>query len=167
MIDGGLFTEAIYPHAQWNDIKIEVDVSRLLSNVRTDCAKKGIPEDEDKERARASWCLLCLALAELSAGTLPLGSRSTRGFGQVEVTDISVSGADDVIVSAPTEEKLWRIEPVEGTEAHQSAAHALLAYLRRESDGRASYTGWADYLRGPSVTASDSAPAKQDVKEHE
>lgn len=167
VIDGGLFTEAIYPHAQWNDIKIEVDVPRLLSNVRTDCAKKGIPEEEDKERARASWCLLCLALAELSAGTLPLGSRSTRGLGQVEVTDVSVSGADDVIIDAPTNEKLWPTEQVKGANTPQSAAHSLLAYLRGEPDGRASYTGWADYLRGPSAMASDSASAKQDVKEHE
>ena len=167
VVDGGLFSEIIYPHAQWNNIEIEVDTDRLLRNVRNDCAGTGLSEKEIESRARASWCLLCLALAELSAGTLPLGGKTTRGLGQVEVTDVSVSGADDVIIDAPTTEKLWPTEPVEGTEAPQSAAHALLAYLRRESDGRASYTGWANYLRGPSATASDSAPAKQDVKEHE
>jgi len=154
VIDGGLFTEAIYPHAQWNDIEIEVDARRLLRNVRNSCSEKSLPEEEFQARARASWCLLCLALAELSAGTLPLGSRSTRGLGQVEVTGVSVSGADDVIISAPINEKLWPSEQVEGTNAPQSAAHALLAYLRGEPDGRDGYTGWADYLREPAAATN-------------
>ena len=154
VIDGGLFTEAIYPHAQWNDIEIEVDARRLLRNVRNSCSKISLPEEEFQARARASWCLLCLALAELSAGTLPLGSRSTRGLGQVEVTGVSVSGADDVIISAPINEKLWPSEQVEGTNAPQSAAHALLAYLRGEPDGREGYTGWAEYLQEPAAATS-------------
>lgn len=166
-VEGLLFNEVIYPHATWNDIVIEVDTDRLLRNVRTDCAGRGLSEKEIESRARASWCLLCLALAELSAGTLPLGGKTTRGLGQVEVTGVSVSGADDVIIDAPTTERLWPTEQAEGTNAPQSAAHALLAYLRDERDGHASYTGWADYLRGPSATASDSTPAKQDVNEHE
>jgi hypothetical protein avisC_11510 len=37
--------------------------------------------------------LLGLVLAELSAGTLPLGSRSTRGLGQVVVSTIVVRGS--------------------------------------------------------------------------
>ena len=167
VVDGGLFSEIIYPHAQWNDIEIKVDTDRLLRNVRTDCSGTGLSEKEIESRARASWCLLCLALAELSAGTLPLGGKTTRGLGQVEVTDVSVSSADDVIIDAPTTERLWPTEQAEGTNAPQSAAHALLAYLQGEPDGHASYKGWADYLQGPSATASDSAPAKQDVKEHE
>lgn len=154
VIDGGLFTEAIYPHAQWNDIEIEVDVRRLLRNVRNSCSEKSLPEEDFQARARASWCLLCLALAELSAGTLPLGSRSTRGLGQVEVTGVSVSGADDVIISAPINETLWPSEQVEGTNAPQSAAHALLAYLRGEPDGREGYTGWAEYLQEPAAATS-------------
>ena len=167
VVDGGLFSEIIYPHAQWNDIEIKVDTDHLLRNVRTDCSGTGLSEKEIESRARASWCLLCLALAELSAGTLPLGGKTTRGLGQVEVTDVSVSSADDVIIDAPTTERLWPTEQAEGTNAPQSAAHALLAYLQGEPDGHASYKGWADYLQGPSATASDSAPAKQDVKEHE
>ena len=166
-VEGLLFNEVIYPHATWNDIVIEVDTDRLLRNVRNDCAGTGLSEKEIESCARASWCLLCLALAELSAGTLPLGGKTTRGLGQVEVTDVSVSGADDVIISVPINEKLWPTEQVKGANAPQSAAHALLAYLRGESDGHAPYTGWADYLRGPSAATSDSAPAKQDVKEHE
>ena len=158
VIDGGLFTEAIYPHAQWNDIVIKVDPAQLLRNVRTDCARTGLSKEAAKGHARASWCLLCLALAELSAGTLPLGGKTTRGLGQVEVTDVSVSGADNVIIDAPINEKLWPTEPVEGTNAPQSAAHALLTYLRGEPDGREGYTGWADYLREPAV-ATNGVPA--------
>lgn len=155
VINGGLFFEIVYPHAQWNDIIIEVDPAQLLRNVRTDCAGTGLSEEAAKGHARASWCLLCLALAELSAGTLPLGGKTTRGLGQVEVTDVSVSGADDVIIDAPINEKLWPTEPVEGTNAPQSAAQALLTYLRGEPDGREGYTGWANYLREPAAATND------------
>lgn len=154
-VEGLLFNEVVYPHAKWNDIEIEVDTDRLLRNVRTDCAGTGLSEKEIESRARASWCLLCLALAELSAGTLPLGGKTTRGLGQVEVTDVSVSGADDVIIDAPINEKLWPTEPVERTNAPQSAAHTLLTYLRGEPDGREGYTGWADYLREPAAATND------------
>ena len=158
MINGGLFFEIVYPHAQWNDIIIEVDPAQLLRNVRTDCAGTGLSEEAAKGHARASWCLLCLALAELSAGTLPLGGKTTRGLGQVEVTDVSVSGADDVIIDAPINEMLWPTEPMEGTNAPQSAAQALLTYLRGDPDGREGYTGWANYLREPAV-ATNGVPA--------
>ena len=48
--------------------------------------------------------LLGLALTELSAGTLPLGSRSTRGLGQVVVSSIDVRGCtrDGVVIPAKT-----------------------------------------------------------------
>ena len=51
---------------------------------------------------RASYVLLGLVLAELSAGTLPLGSRSTRGLGQVVVSTIKVEGADREGVDLPS-----------------------------------------------------------------
>ena len=154
VIDGGLFTEAIYPHAQWNDIVIEVDPAQLLRNVRTDCAGTGSSEEAMKGRARASWCLLCLALAELSAGTLPLGGKTTRGLGQVEVTGISVSGADGMIISRPSGETIWPPEQAEAAGTPPSAVHALLAYLRGEPDGREGYTGWSEYLQEPAAPTS-------------
>ena len=46
------------------------------------------PKPTNADYAHASYVLLGLALAELSAGTLPLGSRSTRGLGQVVVSSI-------------------------------------------------------------------------------
>lgn len=158
VINGGLFFEIVYPHAQWNDIIIEVDPAQLLRNVRTDCAGTGLSEEAMKGRTRASWCLLGLALAELSAGTLPLGGKTTRGLGQVEVTGISVSGADGTIITAPASETLWPTHDAEGPAVPQNAAHALLAYLRGEPGGREGYTGWAEYLREPAV-ATNGVPA--------
>lgn len=162
VINGGLFFEIVYPHAQWNDIIIEVDPAQLLRNVLTDCVGTGLSEEAVQGRARASWCLLCLALAELSAGTLPLGGKTTRGLGQVEVTGISVSGADGAIVTAPANEKLWPTHDAEGTAVPQNAAHALLAYLRGEPDGRVGYTGWAEYLREPAAATNDTPDDAED-----
>ena len=112
VIDGGLFTEAVYLGTKWQPITIDIDLRQLLNNIE---AEKG-PEDdgktvgadqtgigsEDSEQskpthadyAHAAYVLLGLVLAELSAGTLPLGSRSTQGLGQVVVTTIEVEGAD-------------------------------------------------------------------------
>lgn len=166
VINGRLFFEIVYPHAQWNDIVIEVDPAQLLRNVRTDCAGTGSSEEAMKGRARASWCLLCLALAELSAGTLPLGGKTTRGLGQVEVTGISVSGADGMIISRPSGETIWPPEQAEGAGTPPSAAHALLAYLRGESGDQTPYTGWADYLAEPAAAARSVSETK-DVKADE
>ena len=122
VIDGGLFTEAVYLGTHWEPITIDIDLRQLLNNIE---AEKG-PEDdgktvgadetgigsEDSEQskpthadyAHAAYVLLGLVLAELSAGTLPLGSRSTRGLGQVVVSSIDVRGCtrDDVVIPAKT-----------------------------------------------------------------
>ena len=122
VIDGGLFTEAVYLGTHWEPITIDIDLRQLLNNIE---AEKG-PEDdgktvganktgigsEDREQskpthadyAHAAYVLLGLVLAELSAGTLPLGSRSTRGLGQVVVSSIDVRGCtrDDVEIPAKT-----------------------------------------------------------------
>ena len=136
VIDGGLFTEAVYLGTEWETIQIDIDLRRLLKNIE---AEKGLEDkrkatDADKaekkteakhepadayknadgsaerkqpkpthaDYAHASYVLLGLALAELSAGTLPLGSRSTRGLGQVVVSSIDVRGCtrDDVEIPA-------------------------------------------------------------------
>ena len=94
VIDGGLFTEAVYLGTHWEPITIDIDLRQLLNNIE---AEKG-PEDREQSKpthadyAHAAYVLLGLVLAELSAGTLPLGSRSTRGLGQVVVSSIDVPG---------------------------------------------------------------------------
>lgn len=124
VIDGGLFTEAVYLGTHWEPITIDIDLRQLLSNIE---AEKGEAKSKPKEAetknteqdvqkdsqqrehvyapyARAAYVLLGLVLAELSAGTLPLGSRSTRGLGQVVVSSIDVRRCtrDGVVIPAKT-----------------------------------------------------------------
>ena len=124
VIDGGLFTEAVYLGTHWEPITIDIDLRQLLSNIE---AEKGEAKSKPKEAetkkteqdvqndsqqgehvyapyARAAYVLLGLVLAELSAGTLPLGSRSTRGLGQVIVSSIDVRRCtrDGVVIPAKT-----------------------------------------------------------------
>ncbi len=106
VIDGGLFTEAVYLGTHWEPITIDIDLRQLLNNIE---AEKG-PEDREQSKpthadyAHAAYVLLGLVLAELSAGTLPLGSRSTRGLGQVVVSSIDVRGCtrEGVVIPAKT-----------------------------------------------------------------
>lgn len=144
-VEGLLFEEVIYPHATWNDIVIEVDTARLLQNVKTDSDIGGLSLDECLPFARASWCLLCIALAELSAGTLPLGGRTTRGHGQIEVTSLRVSGADGQVVNTPAEAILWKRNDSSEDDA-RGGATALLAYLRDKTEEQPSYEDWAECL---------------------
>jgi len=156
-VEGLLFNEVIYPHATWNDIVIEVDTARLLQNVKTESGIGGLSLDECLPFARASWCLLCIALAELSAGTLPLGGRTTRGHGQVEVTSLSVSGADGQVVNTPAEEILWKRND-SSEDAARGGATALLAYLRDEPERQNTYKGWNKCLQnieGPTNKSSE------------
>ena len=166
VVEGLLFKEVTYPHATWNDIVIEVDTARLLQNVKTESGIGGLSLDECLPFARASWCLLCIALAELSAGTLPLGGKTTRGLGQVEVTGISMSDADGTIITAPTEEQLWPARRDDRDDAAPSAAHTILAYLRGEFGGNRAYTGWADCLPESNTEACEASTHK-DVKADE
>ena len=146
IVEGLLFNEVTYPHATWNDIVIEVDTARLLQNVKTESGIGGLSLDEYLPFARASWCLLCIALAELSAGTLPLGGRTTRGHGQVEVTSLRVSGADGQVVNSPAEEILWKRND-NGEDDARGGATALLAYLRNKTEKEPSYEDWAERLQ--------------------
>ena len=166
VVEGLLFNEVIYPHATWNDIVIEVDTARLLQNVKTESGIGGLSLDECLPFARASWCLLCIALAELSAGTLPLGGKTTRGLGQVEVSGISMSDADGMIITPPTEEQLWPARRDDRDDAAPSAAHTILAYLRGEFGGNRAYTGWADCLPESNTEACEASTHK-DVKADE
>lgn len=146
VVEGLLFNEVTYPHATWNDIVIEVDTTRLLQNVKTESGIGGLSLDECLPFARASWCLLCIALAELSAGTLPLGGTTTRGHGQVEVTSLSVAGADGQVVNTPPEEILWKRNDSSEDDA-RGGATALLSYLRNKTEKEPSYEDWAERLQ--------------------
>ena len=153
VIDGGLFTEAVYLGTHWEPITIDIDLRQLLNNIE---AEKG-PEDdgktvgadqtgigsEDREQsnpthadyAHAAYVLLGLVLAELSAGTLPLGSRSTRGLGQVVVTTIEVEGANRKGVDLPS----WSFTGCEALQQPATGAGVMTDALykgQRELAGR-------------------------------
>lgn len=131
VVDGFLFTEDV-PDGTWNDIRLEIDTV-LLSRLDSD--------EQDPNFARAALCLLGLALAELASGALPLGSRTTRGLGEVRVEALRVDGPEEFI-GAP-----WRISD-EG--APRATAEAVLAQLRRIND-HLPPGGWSRYLQEGTV----------------
>lgn len=166
VIDGGLFTEAVYLGTHWEPITIDIDLRQLLNNIE---AEKG-PEDREQSKpthadyAHAAYVLLGLVLAELSAGTLPLGSRSTRGLGQVVVTTIEVEGADRKGVDLPS----WNFtgckalqQPATGAgvmtdalyKGQRELAGRVLRHLKDKYDG----TEWSKRLEnGPGAARTQS-----------
>lgn len=191
VIDGGLFTEAVYLGTHWEPITIDIDLRQLLNNIE---AEKG-PEDdgktvgadetgigsEDREQskpthadyAHAAYVLLGLVLAELSAGTLPLGSRSTRGLGQVIVSSIMVRGSTWDGVAIP-DRKLDGGKALEhpGTaassptqnryDAQRKLAGNVLDYLREDIEGAPKWTKRLDDATGKDGTESKG---KEDTHE--
>ena len=191
VIDGGLFTEAVYLGTHWEPITIDIDLRQLLNNIE---AEKG-PEDdgktvgadqtgiglEDREQskpthadyAHAAYVLLGLVLAELSAGTLPLGSRSTRGLGQVIVSSIMVCGyaRDDVVIPAKT---LSGGEALKhpGTaasrttqdryDAQRKLAGNVLEYLREKIKGAKNWSERLENSPGTARTQSEGTGAADD-----
>ena len=132
---GALYGEEVHD-AQWGDLTLELNPGSFSPRA-------------DADRRRAAWCLLGLVLAELAAGTLPLGSRGTRGLGQVEVTGIRVEGGPSLGVED------WALAaPEEG--GGKSVAEQILDRLRRVNKGIAAspgagddWTGWSSYLCDP------------------
>ena len=147
--DGLLYSEEVYD-STWNSIVLELDLDRLLTN-----AKAGLEEPDGQEdsrgedRSRAAFCLLGLVFAELAAGTLPLGSRGTRGMGQVEVKAVAVTGGKGLGIEN------WSLKAEDG--AGESLPRLILKGLRDVSSGiernpmaGAGWEGWSSYLVGSS-----------------
>ena len=180
VIDGGLFTEAVYLGTHWEPITIDIDLRQLLNNIEAEKGEakskpkkaktKETEQDDQRESqqrehvyapyARAAYVLLGLVLAELSAGTLPLGSRSTRGLGQVVISLIDVRGCtrDGVGIPAKTLSGGEALEypgtaasrPTQDRyEAQRTLAGDVLEYLRDDIKGALE---WSDRL--------DDAPEK-------
>ena len=162
VIDGGLFTEAVYLGTKWQPITIDIDLRQLLNNIEAEkgqedkrkakeAEKRETEQDDPKDSqqrehvyapyARAAYVLLGLVLAELSAGTLPLGSRSTRGLGQVIVSSIMVRGStwDGVAIPAKT---------LSGGEALEHPGTATISPTQDRYDARRTLAGGVlEYLR--------------------
>lgn len=191
VIDGGLFTEAVYLGTHWEPITIDIDLRQLLNNIE---AEKG-PEDdgktvgadetgigsEDREQskpthadyAHAAYVLLGLVLAELSAGTLPLGSRSTRGLGQVVVSSIDVRGCtrDDVVIPAKTlsggdalkHPGTAASRPTQDRyDAQRKLAGNVLEYLREKIKGAKNWSERLENSPGTARTQSEGTGAVDD-----
>ena len=147
--DGLLYSEEVYD-STWNSIVLELDLDRLLTNAKAGLGEPGGQEDSRGEnRSRAAFCLLGLVLAELAAGTLPLGSRGTRGMGQVEVKAMAVTGGKGLGIED------WALKAEDG--AGESLPRLILKGLRDVSSGiernpraGAGWEGWSSYLVGSS-----------------
>lgn len=148
--DGLLYSEEAYD-STWNSIVLELDLDRLLTNARAGLGEPGGQENSRGEnRSRAAFCLLGLVLAELAAGTLPLGSRGTRGMGQVEVKAMAVTGGKGLGIEN------WALKASEdGT--GESLPRLILKRLRDVNSGiernpraGAGWEGWSSYLVGSS-----------------
>ena len=184
VIDGGLFTEAVYLGTKWQPITIDIDLRQLLNNIEAEKGEakskpKGAGANETEQDgqkdsqqlehvyapyARAAYVLLGLVLAELSAGTLPLGSRSTRGLGQVVVSTIEVEGADRDGVDLPS----WDLngcealqQPATGagvmTDALYKGQHELAEQVLEHLKGKYKKTDWSKRLEnGPGAARKQS-----------
>ena len=147
--DGLLYSEEVYD-STWNSIVLELDLDRLLTNARAGLGEPDGQEDSrGEDRSRAAFCLLGLVLAELAAGTLPLGSRGTRGMGQVEVKAMAVTGGKGLGIEN------WSLKAEDGT--GESLPRRILKGLRDVNSGiernpraGAGWEGWSSYLVGSS-----------------
>ena len=143
--DGLLYSEEVYD-STWNSIVVELDLDRLLTNARAGLEEPDGQEDsQGEDRSRAAFCLLGLVLAELAAGTLPLGSRGTRGMGQVEVKAMAVTGGKGLGIEN------WSLKAEDG--AGESLPRRILKGLRDVNSGiernpraGAGWEGWSSYL---------------------
>ena len=191
MVNGGLFTEAVYLGTEWELIIIDIDLRRLLKNIEAEkgpeakrepadadeaedgSAKRKQPNPSQADYAHASYVLLGLALAELSAGTLTLGSRSTRGLGQVVISSIDVRGCtrDDVVIPAKTLSGGEALEhpgtaasnPTQDRyDAQRKLAGNVLDYLREDIEGAQKWSKRLD-----DATEKNSTESKGEEDTHE
>ena len=184
VIDGGLFTEAVYLGTHWEPITIDIDLRQLLNNIEAEKGEaKSKPKEAEKKETEqhdqknsqqrehvyapyvhAAYVLLGLVLAELTAGTLPLGSRSTRGLGQVVVSTIKVEGAnrDDVALPSLDLNGCEALQqPATGAgvmtdalyKGQRELARQILQHLKDKYDG----TDWSKRLEnGPGAARKQS-----------
>ena len=191
VVNGGLFTEAVYLGTEWEPIIIDIDLRRLLKNIEAEkgpeakrepadadeaedgSAKRKQPNPSQADYAHASYVLLGLALAELSAGTLPLGSRSTPGLGQDVISSIDVRGCtrDDVVIPAKTLSGGEALEhpgtaassPTQDRyDAQRKLAGNVLDYLREDIEGAQKWSKRLD-----DATEKDSTESKGEEDTHE
>ncbi|MEU1882052.1 RAMP superfamily CRISPR-associated protein [Streptosporangium sp. NPDC020072] len=104
--DGRLFT-VLEPHAvKWEPIRLSVDLTRLGSG------------------SEVALALLLVTLRDLAGGRIPLGASANRGFGDIEVAEIVLTGP-------PWARPVTLPQALNSPEA-SSVARAWTDYLARE-----------------------------------
>jgi CRISPR/Cas system CSM-associated protein Csm3 (group 7 of RAMP superfamily) len=83
--DGRLFSVLEPYGVDWNPIRLSVDLTRLSGSAGEDAQPNGGDE-------KAALALLLLTLRDLAAGRVPLGALVNRGFGDIEVSGITLTG---------------------------------------------------------------------------
>lgn len=153
--DRALYAEEYYVDTRWDKIVVEVDPTFLFDAPQEREAVKNplLSAEYIRGRRRASLALLGLVMAELAAGTLPLGSRITRGMGAVEVSEMTVSGPAELLGETP-----WELDAKSG-----SVAAGLLQHLRNMYGKGA--IDWTKYLLEPEMEADGQSPVTQPVSE--
>ncbi|RRC95054.1 RAMP superfamily CRISPR-associated protein [Schaalia canis] len=147
VIDGGLYSEEYYVDTDWEPIVLEINLAHLFR------VKEGerIPATYTEGRCRAALVLLGLVMAELATGTLPIGSRATRGMGAVEVKTVEVSGPKELL-GTPR----WELEG-----GGQAIARELLKKLREMNEEISG--NWTDYLtKEPEAAPSASGEGSEE-----
>ncbi|WP_175954428.1 RAMP superfamily CRISPR-associated protein [Schaalia sp. Marseille-Q2122] len=130
VIDGGLYSEEYYVDMDWQDIRLEIDPAYLYRPKDG----QGVSDEYARGRRLSSLVLLGLVVAEFATGTLPIGSRGTRGMGAVEVKTVEVSGPKELLGTSR-----WELEG-----GGQAIARELLKKLREMNEGING--NWTDYL---------------------
>ncbi|GGO71149.1 RAMP superfamily CRISPR-associated protein [Nonomuraea cavernae] len=104
--DGRLFS-VLEPHSvRWEPIRLSIDLTRL---------------GDERDHALA---LLLLTLRDLAAGRVPVGAAVNRGFGDIEVSGITLSGG-------PWHEQIELADVLNGPEI-STIARAWTDYLAQE-----------------------------------
>lgn len=148
VIDGGLYSEEYYINKKWQPIVLEIDPAYLYRPKEG----QGVSDEYARGRRLSSLVLLGLVVAEFATGTLPIGSRGTRGMGAVEVSKIAVDGPADLI--GPQK---WELTGEDG----QMIARDLLKKLREMNEGISG--NWTDYLtKEPEAAPSASGEGSEE-----
>lgn len=153
--DSALYAEEYYVDTTWDKIVVEVDPTFLFGapQKRDGVKNPSLSAEYIRGRRRASLALLGLVMAELAAGTLPLGSRVTRGMGAVEVSQMTVSGPAELLGETP-----WELDAKSG-----SIAQGLLAQLRNMYGQDA--IDWTKYLLEAEMEAAGQSTATQSASQ--
>jgi CRISPR/Cas system CSM-associated protein Csm3 (group 7 of RAMP superfamily) len=129
--EGALFSAA-EPRFDWNPLVIEIDVERLVPGVKERPARMA-------NAKHAALALFLLSLRDMVDGLVPLGFGVNRGYGDIEVTSLTIA--------------------VDNAAADPAIASLKGLQIKKGTDGRAVFSdpvklekvdkAWKEYLSAP------------------